>query len=80
MPCQLLSVPYPFCALLPYIGRLTMQIHHGKRHEAYVNNMNAAQASFREWLGTAGTAWCSCWIETASLLVRTSCQLLGVDS
>jgi len=35
-------LPYDFSALEPYIDAQTMQIHHGKHHQAYVNNLNAA--------------------------------------
>ena len=35
-------LPYPFDALDPYIDKQTMEIHHGKHHAAYVNNLNAA--------------------------------------
>ena len=36
------SLPYDFAALEPHIDAQTMQIHHGKHHQAYVNNLNAA--------------------------------------
>jgi len=39
---QLPSLPYDFAALEPHIDAQTMQIHHGKHHAAYVNNLNAA--------------------------------------
>jgi Fe-Mn family superoxide dismutase len=42
MPYQLPALPYDFAALEPHIDTLTMQIHHGKHHAAYVNNLNAA--------------------------------------
>src|SRR4029450_9493669 len=35
-------LPYPFDALEPHIDKQTMEIHHGKHHAAYVNNLNAA--------------------------------------
>jgi len=35
-------LPYAPDALEPYIDTQTMQIHHGKHHQAYVNNLNAA--------------------------------------
>jgi len=35
-------LPYAFDALEPHIDALTMQIHHGKHHQAYVNNLNTA--------------------------------------
>jgi Fe-Mn family superoxide dismutase len=36
------ALPYAPEALEPFIDALTMQIHHGKHHQAYVNNLNAA--------------------------------------
>ena len=36
------ALPYPPDALEPYIDKQTMEIHHGKHHAAYVNNLNAA--------------------------------------
>ena len=42
MPHSLPPLPYAFDALEPSIDAQTMQIHHGKHHQAYVNNLNAA--------------------------------------
>jgi superoxide dismutase, Fe-Mn family len=42
MPYTLPSLPYAFDALEPHIDATTMQIHHGKHHQAYVNNVNTA--------------------------------------
>ena len=42
MPHTLPALPYAFDALEPHIDAATMQIHHGKHHQAYVNNLNAA--------------------------------------
>jgi len=42
MAHQLPPLPYDFAALEPHIDATTMQIHHGKHHAAYVNNLNAA--------------------------------------
>ena len=42
MPHTLPALPYDFGALEPHIDAQTMQIHHGKHHQAYVNNLNAA--------------------------------------
>jgi Fe-Mn family superoxide dismutase len=42
MAHQLPPLPYDPAALEPHIDAQTMQIHHGKHHAAYVNNLNAA--------------------------------------
>src|SRR3989475_8756835 len=35
-------LPYDYAALEPQIDAQTMQVHHGKHHQAYVSNLNAA--------------------------------------
>ncbi len=42
MAFQLPNLPYSFDALEPHIDARTMEIHHGKHHAAYTNNLNAA--------------------------------------
>ncbi len=44
MAFELPNLPYAHDALEPHIDTLTMQIHHGKHHNAYVTNLNAALA------------------------------------
>jgi len=39
---ELPDLPFAFDALEPHIDAQTMEIHHGKHHAAYVNNLNAA--------------------------------------
>ncbi|MBK9177734.1 MAG: superoxide dismutase [Flavobacteriales bacterium] len=42
MPFQLPALPYAHGALEPHIDARTMEIHHGKHHQAYVTNLNKA--------------------------------------
>jgi Fe-Mn family superoxide dismutase len=44
MAHSLPPLPYDFAALEPHIDAQTMQIHHGKHHQAYVDNLNKALA------------------------------------
>ncbi|HZX73955.1 MAG TPA: superoxide dismutase [Cyclobacteriaceae bacterium] len=44
MAFTLPALPYAFNALEPHIDAKTMEIHHGKHHNAYVTNLNAAIA------------------------------------
>jgi Fe-Mn family superoxide dismutase len=46
MAHELAPLPYAHDALEPHIDAQTMQIHHGKHHAAYVNNLNAALEKF----------------------------------
>src|SRR3954452_11631685 len=58
MPFTLPALPYAPDALEPHIDKMTMEIHHGKHHAAYVTNLNKAlesapdlaSKSIEEWL------------------------------
>lgn len=45
------ALPYGFDALEPVIDEQTMRIHHGKHHQGYVNNLNAAIAEHADLQG-----------------------------
>lgn len=44
MPFTLPELPYAYDALVPHIDKETMEIHHKKHHQAYVDNLNKAVA------------------------------------
>src|SRR5260370_30060593 len=48
MPFPLPPLPYAPDALEPHIDKMTMEIHHGKHHNAYVTNLNKALESAPE--------------------------------
>src|SRR5438045_608311 len=50
MPYELPPLPYDYNALEPTIDEQTMRIHHGKHHQAYVDNVNKALEG-TEWDG-----------------------------
>jgi Fe-Mn family superoxide dismutase len=51
MSHSLPALPYDVAALEPHIDAKTMEIHHGKHHAAYVNNLNAALEKHPELQG-----------------------------
>jgi Fe-Mn family superoxide dismutase len=51
MPFELPALPYAHDALEPAIDKLTMEIHHGRHHNAYVTNLNKALEAAPELAG-----------------------------
>jgi Fe-Mn family superoxide dismutase len=49
MAYELPALPYAHDALEPFIDTMTMQIHHGKHHQAYVTNLNAALEQYPDF-------------------------------
>lgn len=49
MTHQLPQLKYAYDALEPHLDALTMEIHHSRHHQAYINNLNAALEKYPEW-------------------------------
>lgn len=48
MAYELPALPYAHNALEPHVDEMTMQIHHGKHHQAYINNANTALENYAD--------------------------------
>ena len=49
MAFKLPTLNYPYDALEPYIDKRTMEIHHTKHHQAYVDNLNKALEGYEKY-------------------------------
>jgi len=67
MPHTLPALPYAYDALEPHIDTQTMQIHHTKHHQTYINNLNAA---------VEGTEWAEWPVEKLVAAVKQLPQSL----
>lgn len=59
MTFTLPTLPYVYDALIPAIDAQTMEIHHSKHHQAYVNNLNAALEGQEALLNLSIEALCA---------------------
>ncbi len=48
MTYKLPNLEYAYDALEPHIDKETMEIHHSKHHQAYINNLNAALEKYED--------------------------------
>jgi Fe-Mn family superoxide dismutase len=76
MAHELPKLPYDFAALEPHIDAQTMQIHHGKHHQAYVNNLNTALEKHPELQGKSVEELCR-GINTVPEDIRTAVRNNG---
>jgi Fe-Mn family superoxide dismutase len=53
MAYELPPLPYDYSALAPHIDAQTMQLHHDKHHQAYVNNLNTALQGLNQFDGVS---------------------------
>lgn len=49
MAFKLPDLDYPYNALEPHIDKMTMEIHHTKHHQTYVDNLNKAVEGYKEY-------------------------------
>jgi len=81
MTFKLPELPYAYDALEPHIDARTMEIHHGKHHNGYTNNLNAAlekhpeffEKSIEEILSDLGSVpGADCSLRASRSTARTS--------
>ncbi len=61
MPHSLPELPYAYDALEPHIDAQTMEIHHTRHHQTYINNLNAA---------LEGTEWAEIPVEKLLTMIQ----------
>ena len=76
MKFELPKLSYEYGSLEPYIDAQTMEIHHSKHHQAYVNNLNAALDKYPE-LYDKGLEWLIKNLEEIPLDIRVAVRNNG---
>ncbi|MBU3145140.1 superoxide dismutase [Clostridium sp. CF012] len=76
MKFELPKLSYEYSSLEPYIDAQTMEIHHSKHHQAYVNNLNAALDKYPELYGK-GLDWLLKNLEEVPLDIRVAVRNNG---
>ncbi|MBZ9686955.1 superoxide dismutase [Clostridium estertheticum] len=76
MKFELPKLSYEYGSLEPYIDAKTMEIHHSKHHQAYVNNLNAALDKYPE-LYDKGLEWLIKNLEEIPLDIRVAVRNNG---
>ena len=76
MKFELPKLSYEYSSLEPYIDAQTMEIHHSKHHQAYVNNLNAALDKYPE-LYDKGLEWLLKNLEEIPLDIRVAVKNNG---
>jgi len=76
MKLELPKLSYEYGSLEPYIDAQTMEIHHSKHHQAYVNNLNASLDKYPE-LCAKGLEWLLKNLEEIPLDIRVAVRNNG---
>lgn len=70
-PFTLPTLPYPYNAMEPFIDKQTMEIHHTKHHQGYVNKLNETPSTNIDYL-SSDEVKCTHINATTSALIRNN--------